>query len=246
MSLSTKRSGFFFLYPLCVCYASPIFFANHAFPGSNVYTAADIPAIDILIMSHDHWDHLDYPTILSLKDKIRKIVCPLGVGEYFEAWRFAPDQLLDLACWKNSSSLPCGIFSGWPRHSSYWHGVELAEATHIHIEIGQDIGHELLVRHSSQSNQVRSQHDNIGSPQLVQNLCISSCCTHLPPLLRLPHGVPLSCTTGIKEERIIRPVADHAAGNDERYWIQCQALPIFFFELQQYIAEASKTNSNLP
>lgn len=97
MSLSTKKKWFLFLYPLCVCYASPIFFANHAFPGSNVYTAADIPAIDILIMSHDHWDHLDYPTILSLKDKIRKIVCPLGVGEYFEAWRFAPDQLLDLA-----------------------------------------------------------------------------------------------------------------------------------------------------
>ena len=96
MSLAQKRVVSFSIPTLCLL-RFPHLFRNHAFPGSNVYTAADIPAIDILIMSHDHWDHLDYPTILSLKDKIRKIVCPLGVGEYFEAWRFAPDQLLDLA-----------------------------------------------------------------------------------------------------------------------------------------------------
>lgn len=79
--------------PVFSSYASPVFFANRAFLGSNVYQAADIPDIDLLIMSHDHWDHLDYPTILALKDKIQEIVCPLGVGEYFEAWGFDPEQL---------------------------------------------------------------------------------------------------------------------------------------------------------
>lgn len=79
--------------PVFTSYASPLFFINKAFPGSNVYTAADMPDIDVLVVSHDHWDHLDYPTIMSLQSKIREIVCPLGVGEYFEQWGFALNQL---------------------------------------------------------------------------------------------------------------------------------------------------------
>lgn len=74
--------------PVFSAYASPLWFINKAFPGSNVYTAEDIPAIDVLAISHDHWDHLDYPTVMALKEKCRHIVCPLGVGEYFEQWGF--------------------------------------------------------------------------------------------------------------------------------------------------------------
>ena len=47
-----------------------------------------MPEIDVLLMSHDHWDHLDYPTIMALKDKVKVVVCPLGVGAYFEQWGF--------------------------------------------------------------------------------------------------------------------------------------------------------------
>ncbi|MEI8599112.1 MBL fold metallo-hydrolase [Vibrio sp. M60_M31a] len=36
---------------------------------SNVYSADDIPEIDYLLITHDHWDHLDYPTINALKAK---------------------------------------------------------------------------------------------------------------------------------------------------------------------------------
>ena len=74
--------------PVFSPYASPIFFINKAFPGSNIYTAEDMPDIDVLAISHDHWDHLDYPTVMALKSKVKQIVCPLGVGEYFEAWGF--------------------------------------------------------------------------------------------------------------------------------------------------------------
>ena len=42
----------------------------------------------MLAISHDHWDHLDYPTVMALKPKVKHIVCPLGVGEYFEQWGF--------------------------------------------------------------------------------------------------------------------------------------------------------------
>ena len=76
--------------PVFSPYASPVFFINRAFPGSNVYTADDMPTIDVLAITHDHWDHLDYPTVMALKPKIKTVVCPLGVGEYFEAWGFDP------------------------------------------------------------------------------------------------------------------------------------------------------------
>ena len=69
-------------------YASPAFFINRAFDGSNIYAAADIPPVDVLVLSHDHWDHLDYPSVMALKDKAKHIICPLGVGEYFEQWGF--------------------------------------------------------------------------------------------------------------------------------------------------------------
>ena len=74
--------------PVFSPYASPIFFINRAFEGSNIYTAEDFPPIDILAITHDHWDHLDYPSIMALKPKVKRVLCPLGVGEYFEQWGF--------------------------------------------------------------------------------------------------------------------------------------------------------------
>ena len=81
--------------PVFSDYASPLFFINKAFAGTNIYTANDMPDIDVLIISHDHWDHLDYATIMSLKHKIKHIVCPLGVSSHFYHWGFNPDILHD-------------------------------------------------------------------------------------------------------------------------------------------------------
>ena len=74
--------------PTFGAYASPVWFINRAFAGSNIYTADDIPPLDVLAISHDHWDQLDYPTVMALKEKAAHVVCPLGVGEYFEQWGF--------------------------------------------------------------------------------------------------------------------------------------------------------------
>ncbi|MBR0261287.1 MAG: MBL fold metallo-hydrolase [Selenomonadaceae bacterium] len=81
--------------PVFSAYASPIFFVNRAFEGSNVYSANDFPALDILAITHDHWDHLDYPSIIALKPKIKTVLCPLGVGEYFEQWGFDKDKIIE-------------------------------------------------------------------------------------------------------------------------------------------------------
>ncbi len=81
--------------PVFSDYASPVFFVNRAFPGSNIYTAEDFPEIDILAITHDHWDHLDYPSVIALKPKIKTVLCPLGVGEYFEQWGFPLERIIE-------------------------------------------------------------------------------------------------------------------------------------------------------
>ena len=81
--------------PVFSGWASPLPFINKAFAGSNVYKAEDIPDIDVLVISHDHWDHLDYPTLMALKPKIKKVVVPLGIGEHFEYWGFDMDKVTE-------------------------------------------------------------------------------------------------------------------------------------------------------
>lgn len=84
--------------------ASPVSFINKPFKGTDVYTPVDMPDIDYLIISHDHWDHLDYQTVMELKDRIGKVICPLGVGEHFEYWGFGKEQMIELD-WNEHISL---------------------------------------------------------------------------------------------------------------------------------------------
>ena len=92
LQLNSKR---ILLDPVFSSYASPVFFINRAFEGSNIYTAEDFPEIDILAITHDHWDHLDYPSVMALKPKIKTVICPLGVGEYFEQWGFPLNKIIE-------------------------------------------------------------------------------------------------------------------------------------------------------
>ena len=72
---------------------APIPWVNRAFDGTHVYGVEDMPEIDQLLITHDHWDHLDHPTITALESKVRKVIAPLGVGSYFEQWGYARDKL---------------------------------------------------------------------------------------------------------------------------------------------------------
>lgn len=76
--------------------AAPVAFVNRPFPGTDLYTTGDMPRIDYLIITHDHWDHLDFGTVTALRDRIGQVVCPLGVGEHFEYWGFAPERITEL------------------------------------------------------------------------------------------------------------------------------------------------------
>ena len=56
----------------------------------------DLPEIDAILFSHDHYDHLDYESVLKLKDKTKHFYVPLGVGAHLEYWGVEPEKISEL------------------------------------------------------------------------------------------------------------------------------------------------------
>ena len=77
------------------------------FKGTTLYTPDDIPDLDVLIITHNHWDHLDYFTVTRLFDRVSKVICPLGVGEYLEYWGCPKEKLVEMD-WGDVCELPGG------------------------------------------------------------------------------------------------------------------------------------------
>ena len=130
--------------------ASPVGFFNGSFNGTDIYKPEDMPNVDYLIITHDHWDHLDYPTIKTLKPKIGKVICGLGVGEHFERWGFNPDIIVEMD-WNEQIVLDAGVelfclparhFSGrgFSRDKSLWVSFMYVTDTYK-LYIGGDSGY---------------------------------------------------------------------------------------------------------
>lgn len=147
LQLSEKR----ILVDPVFCMASPVSFINKPFKGTDIYTPEDMPDIDYLFITHDHWDHLDYRTVTQLRERIRKVVCPLGVGEHFEYWGFAKECIVELD-WKERAlldegfvvhCLPARHFSGrgFTSNQTLWASF-LIEAPAQTVYLGGDSGYD--------------------------------------------------------------------------------------------------------
>jgi len=66
------------------------------FKGDFPLRPEEIPEIDAVILTHNHWDHLDYLTIRALQDRVGMFICPLGLGEYLEYWDCPPEKIHEL------------------------------------------------------------------------------------------------------------------------------------------------------
>ncbi len=131
--------------------ASPIKFTTPSYPGSDIYSTDDIPSLDLLILTHDHWDHLDYETLLKLRPKASKVLTSLGVGAHLERWNFNAEIVTELD-WNDSVSLdsgwtltctPARHFSGrgFKRKRTIWSSFVL-NTPHFSIYIGGDSGYD--------------------------------------------------------------------------------------------------------
>jgi len=82
--------------PIFNDHAAPLPWVNRTFAGTDLYSTADLPNIDLLIITHDHYDHLDYKTARALRAKVTTIVTALGVGAHLEAWGYADYKINEL------------------------------------------------------------------------------------------------------------------------------------------------------
>jgi len=79
--------------------------APFSFAGPSRYSSElaieieKLPEIDILIISHDHYDHLDHGSILKLKDKVELFLVPLGVGRHLEYWGVQKNKIHEMNWW---------------------------------------------------------------------------------------------------------------------------------------------------
>lgn len=84
--------------------ASPIApFATKRFSEGSLDVIDDFPEIDLLLMTHDHYDHLDYASIQKLKPKVKQYFVAIGVGRHLEGWGIPSEQITEFDWWEAHS-----------------------------------------------------------------------------------------------------------------------------------------------
>jgi L-ascorbate metabolism protein UlaG (beta-lactamase superfamily) len=137
--------------PVFSSYASPLSFMIKAFKGTNVYTTDDMPEIDFLILTHDHYDHMDYSTIKKLKGKVKNIYCSLGLASHLIYWGFDEKNITEMDWWQTNildenvtlTAAPARHFSGRGirRYKTLWSSFILNTTSH-NIYLGGDSGYD--------------------------------------------------------------------------------------------------------
>jgi len=101
-----------------------------------------MPPIDVVIVSHDHYDHLDYPTVRELAKRDVPFVTSLGVGAHLEAWGVRPERIVELDWWESHALPNSGVtvtaapsqhFSGRGLHSrntTLWSSLVIRSQRH--------------------------------------------------------------------------------------------------------------------
>ena len=129
---------------------SPVPVVAGSFPGSDVYRSDELPDIDVLLITHDHWDHLDYKTVRELRPRVGRVICSLGVGEHLEHWGYDPSMITELDWWEDVEvapgyrfqALPAQHFSGRTMHraQSLWSAF-LLQSPSMKLILGGDSGY---------------------------------------------------------------------------------------------------------
>lgn len=110
--------------------ASPFSFAGPKRFHAPPVALADLPPIEGLVLSHDHYDHLDVPTIEALKERVQRYFVPLGVGRRLQEWGVPAERIEEMDWWEERrwgevlvTTAPAQHFSGrtlWDRNRTLW------------------------------------------------------------------------------------------------------------------------------
>ncbi|WP_318509397.1 MBL fold metallo-hydrolase [Bacillus sp. T3] len=124
--------------------ASPVSFAgSKRYSEDMLHLIDEMPPIDAVFITHDHYDHLDYPSIKKLKNKVDHFFVPLGVSAHLINWGVKKEKITELNWWDETefqgltvAFTPSKHFSGrgpLNRNSTLWGGwVILSEKTRFY------------------------------------------------------------------------------------------------------------------
>ncbi|HVZ49309.1 MAG TPA: MBL fold metallo-hydrolase [Gemmatimonadaceae bacterium] len=117
----------------------------------------DLPRVDVIVLSHDHYDHLDFVTFRKLAAWKTPVVTSLGVGAHLEAWGVRRDRIVEVDWWERAhvpgldleiTATPAQHFSGRTiggRNATLWSSFVLRGASHT-VFFGADTGLTTLYR----------------------------------------------------------------------------------------------------
>jgi len=106
--------------------ASPISILGvKRFDYTNQYEVDDLPDIDLVLISHDHYDHLDYKSILKLRHRVKHFCVPLGVAAHLLRWGVQKSKIIELDWGESTNNIPgLNLFATPSRHFSGRTGVD--------------------------------------------------------------------------------------------------------------------------
>ena len=124
------RGRYWLIDPVFGQRASPFSFAGPKRFHRPPLALADVPPIEGLVLSHDHYDHLDTETIRTLVDRVERYFVPLGVKARLTAQGVPAERIVELDWWQAAAhggvqlvAAPAQHFSGrtlWDRDSTLW------------------------------------------------------------------------------------------------------------------------------
>ena len=78
----------------------------------------ELPDIDAVVISHDHYDHHDHETVIALGDRAPLYAVPLGVGAHLEHWGVSPDRIVERDWWGEVEVGDLTLIATPARHAS--------------------------------------------------------------------------------------------------------------------------------
>ncbi|RZK77026.1 MAG: MBL fold metallo-hydrolase, partial [Pedobacter sp.] len=126
------------------------FLGTKNFKGTDFIKPEDFPPLDIVLITHDHYDHMDYSSILKLKSKTKRFITSIGAGEHLEYWGVDKDKITEL-CWNEEvavellkfRAMPARHFTGrkFKRNLSAWSAFIL-QTPKGNLYLGGDSGYD--------------------------------------------------------------------------------------------------------
>ncbi|MBL4762553.1 MAG: MBL fold metallo-hydrolase [Gammaproteobacteria bacterium] len=145
-----KTSGKVFMTDPVFHSAAPLQFIAQPFLVSESTTMDDLPTIDAILISHDHYDHLDYEAIKVLDAKTKHYYVPLGVKAHLQRWGVDDKKITELDWYETVNNeevaitlTPARHFSGrgiFDRYSTLW-GSWVIKSPNVNVYFSGDGGY---------------------------------------------------------------------------------------------------------